>query len=268
MKSLVRLSATAGLVGSIMLGTLVAGASRVLALPQEQILQKLSPVPVFTIANAQGAPLVASPPKGEKGQAVAGVFISRTDAQAFLDGLKTKNPELAKGVQVVPISLAEVYKLNQDGKGKPDSLGFAYVPSQVQVTSAVEVLKKSGQDVKQFAGTPLFVARGGKDKGYLTIQRGDSAVIPMFFKKEDLQGLLDQFKQQQPALAPTVEVQVLALEGLMQVLQTKDDPQLNQIMLVPPRDSLEFVQSQLKQQQQPGKPGAPATAAPAAPAKK
>jgi hypothetical protein len=51
----------------------------------------------------------------------------------------------------------------------------------------------------------------------------------------------------------------------MQVLQTKDDPQLNQIMLVPPRDSLEFVQSQLRQQQ--GKPGAVAPAAPAAPKK-
>lgn len=258
MKSLVRWSATAGLVGSMLLGTVVTGASRVLAIPQDQILQKLRPVPVFTIANAQGAPLVASPPKGEKGQAVAGVFISRADAQAFLDGLKTKNPELAKGVQVVPISLAEVYKLNQDGKGKPESLGFAYVPSQIQVSTAVDLLKKSGQEVKQFAGTPLFVARGGKERGYLTIQQGNTSVIPMFFKKEDLQGLLDQFKQQQPAQAATIEVQVLALEGLMQVLQTKDDPQLNQIVLIPPRDSMEFVRSQLQQQQ--GKPQTPAAA--------
>ncbi len=258
MKSLVRWSTAAGLVGSLVLGTVVAGASRALAIPQDQILQKLRPVPVFTIANGQGAPLVASPPNGEKGRAVAGVFISRTDAQAFLENLKAKNPELAKGVQVVPISLAEVYKLNQDSKSKPDGLGFAYVPSQIQVNTALDLLKKSGQDVKQFGGTPLFVARGGKDKGYLTIEQGSAdgkktSVIPMFFKKEDLQGLLEQFKQQQPTLAPTIEVQVLALEGLMQVLQTKDDPQLNQIVLIPPRESLEFVRSQM---QQSGKPQA------------
>jgi hypothetical protein len=256
MKSLVRWSAKAGLVGSVLVGTLVAGAAQVLALPQEQILQKLRPVPVFTIANSQGAPLVAAPPQGQKGPAVAGVFISQADAQAFLTNLQSKNPELAKGVQVVPISLAEVYKLNQDNKGKPDGLGFAYVPSQTQVTTAVDLLKKGGQNVQQFAGTPLFVARGGKDKGYLTIQQGNTTVIPMFFKKEDLQALLDQFKQQQPAMAATVEVQVLALEGLMQVLQTKDDPQLNQIVLIPPRESVEFVRSQAQQRQ--AQPPAPA----------
>ncbi len=250
MKSLLRWGATAGLVGSVVLGTLVTGASRGFAIPQEQILQKFRPIPVFTIANSNGAPLVASPPSGQAGPAIAGVFINRADAQAFLENLKTKNPELAKGVQVVPISLAEVYKLNQDGKGKPDALGFAYVPSQTQVSTAVDLLKKTGQEVKQFAGTPLFVARGGKDKGYLTIQQGNNSVIPMFFKKEDLQSLLDQFKQQQPAQAATIEVQVLALEGLMQVLQTKDDPQLNQIVLIPPRESVEFVRSQAQQQQQ------------------
>lgn len=265
MKSLVRWSATVGLVGSALVGSLLAGAVQVLALPAEQIIQKLRPVPVFTIANSQGAPLVAAPPNGQKGQPVAGVFINQQDAQAFLNELKTKKPDIAKGVQVVPVSLAEVYQLNQSNKNKPDGLGFAYVPSRQQVDTALALLKQGGQQVQNFNGTPLFVARGGKEKGYLTIQQGNQSVIPMFFKKEELQNLLDRFKKQQPDMASTIEIQVLNLEGLMQVLQTKNDPQLNQIVLVPPQDSLEYVRS-LSGQQKPGqapanKP-APAQSAP------
>lgn len=266
MKSLVRWSATVGLIGTTLVGSLFAGITDVLALPKEQIIQKLRPVPVFTIANSQGAPLVAAPPSGQKGPSVAGVFISQKDAQAFLDGLKTRNPELAKGVQVVPVSLAEIYQLNESNKAKPDGLGFAYVPSRQQVDSATALLKQGGQQVQQFNGTPLFVARGGKEKGYLTIQQGNQQVIPMFFKKEELQALLDRFKQQQPNLASTLEIQVLNLEGLMQVLQTKDDPQLTQIVLVPPQESVEFIRS--LNPQQPNQKPQPAQAKPQAAPKK
>ncbi|PSB25041.1 Tic22 family protein [Stenomitos frigidus] len=261
MKSLVRWSATAGLVGSALMGSFLVGTLQALAIPQEQIIQKLRPVPVFTIANAQGAPLVASPPTGQKGPAVAGVFINQKDAQDFLNNLKTKNPDLAKNVKVVPVSLAEVYQLNQTNKGKPEQLDFAYVPSKQQVDTAVSLLKQQGgQQPQQFNGTPLFVARGGKDKGYLTIQQDGKSIIPMFFNKEELQNLLDRFKQQQPNMASSIEVQVLNLEGLMEVLRTKDDPQLNQIVLVPPQKSIEFIKSITPQQGAP----APATNKPAA----
>lgn len=265
MKSLVRWSAAFGLISSAVAGSVLAGAMQVLALPQEQIVQKLREVPVFTIANSQGAPLVASPPQGQKGQPVAGVFISQKDAQAFLETLKTKNPELAKGVSVVPVSLAEVYKLEIANKGKPDGLNFTFVPSRQQVDVAVDLLKKSGQDVKQFNGTPIFVARGGKDQGYLTIQQGNQSVIPMFFKKEELQTLVDRFKQQQPNVASTIQIQVLNLEGLIQVLQEKNDPQLNQILLVPSQESIQYVRSLAPQA---GGQSRPAPSNKPAPAKK
>lgn len=263
MKSLIRWSATVSLVGSVLLGTVLTGATRVLALPQDQILSKLRSVPVFTIANAQGAPLVASPPQGQKGPAVAGVFISQKDAQAFLETLKNKNPELAKGVTVVPVSLAEVYQLQQSNKDKPEGLGFAFVPSKQEVTIAVDLLKKGGQQVQNFNGTPLFVARGGKDKGYLTVQQGNQSVIPMFFKKEELQTLVDKFKQQQPNMASTIDIQVLNLEGLIEVLRTKNDPQLNQVMLIPSQEAISYIQS-LGGAKQPGNQPKPAPAAPAA----
>ncbi|MGL5808235.1 MAG: Tic22 family protein, partial [Xenococcaceae cyanobacterium] len=84
MKSFIRFGATLGLVGSTFLGAWGSLDLKALALPQEQILQKLKPVPVFTITDQQGAPLVAS---GENNAKVAGVFISQQDAQNFVSQL-------------------------------------------------------------------------------------------------------------------------------------------------------------------------------------
>lgn len=251
MKSLVRWSATVGLVGTTLIGSLLAGSLQALALTQDQILKKLEQIPVFTIANAQGAPLVAAPPQGQKGAPVAGVFISQRDAQTFLDNLKSKNPSLAQGVRVVPVSMAEVYKLEQANKSKPERLDFAFVPVKQQQDTALALLKQTGQSINEFPGVPLFVAVGGAEKGFLTIQRDNKEqIIPLFFNKEDLQSLIDRFKREQPN--QTVEVRVLFnLQGLINTWQSKNDPAFNQMVLIPPRDSLEYLRTL-----QPGSPQA------------
>lgn len=236
--------ATLGIVGSAFIGASTLGSIAALALPQEQIVQKLGPVPVFTITDQTGAPLVASSRDAQnKQESVAGVFINQKDAQAFIEQLKTKNPDLAKTVRVVPVSLGEIYKLDRENESKPNALNIAYVPSQQQVNAAVTLLQQSDQKVEKFNGTPLFVARAGKEKGYLTVKSADQQVIPFFFNKEELQNMLEKFKQQQPDLAASVDIQVVNLEGMIQTLQTRNEKELNQIMLVPPRESIEFVRS-------------------------
>lgn len=243
-KSVIRRTATLGLATSAMIGCYTIGALQAIALPQEQVLQKLGPVPMFTITDEKGAPLVASVPNQKKQSGVAGVFINRQDAQAFIDRLKAKNPNLAKNVRVVPVSLAEVYKLEQASKGKPNSPDFAFVPQQQQVDAAMQVLQQTGQKVpKKFNGTPLFVAKAGKDKGYLTINQANQQVIPFFFNKSELQTMLERFKKQKPDLASTIEIQVVNLEGMLQALQTRNDQGLSQVVLVPPKESIDFVRS-------------------------
>ncbi len=243
MKSMFSLSAKLGIVSSAIVGSAIFGTMSAFSLPQDQIVQKLGPVPVFTITDAKGAPLVASNDDNKKEGGVAGVFINQKDAEAFVNQLKTKNPELAKTVRVVPVSLGEVYKLDQASSTKPNSLDFAYVPAKQQVDAAMALLKKSGQDEKKFQGTPLFVAKAGKEKGYLTVKQADKQVIPFFFNKEELQSMLDRFKKQQPDLASSVEIQVVNLEGVIETMQSRNDTQLNQIMLVPPKASIDFVRS-------------------------
>jgi nickel transport protein len=264
MKSLVRWSATLGLVGSTLLGSFFTNNLSALALPDEQVVQKLRAIPVYTVTDAQGAPLVASVPNGQNNQtsSVAGVFISRKDAQAFVERLKTEKPDIGKAVQVVPVSLAEVYKLNKENRSKPGGLEFAFVPAQQQVQSAQALMAQSGQQ-QPFNGTPVFVARGGADQGYLTVQEKNQQIIPFFFEKEQLQVMVERFKQQQPQLASTIKIQAIPLEGVIQTLQTKNDPQLNNIVLVPSKESIDFLRSL---QSAPAAPTAPA--APAAPQRK
>lgn len=243
MKLLIRLGAVLGILGSTFLAPYPATNMSALALPQEEILQKLSPVPVFTITDAQGAPLVASVSReGEDVNAsLAGVFIHKSDADAFVDRLRSENPDLAASVKVVPVSLGEVYQMNESIRDNGENLQFAFVPGQQQVESALVLLEQSGKETNNFNGTPLFLAKGGNEDGYLTIQRGEQQVIPMFFKKEDLQGMLERFESQQPDIAGGIEIEVVNLEGVIEALQNDDDPFLTKIVLIPPRDTVEFI---------------------------
>lgn len=247
MKSLVRLGAILGIAGSALLGSLATDNMSALAIPEPQILDKLRPVPVFTITDASGAPLIASVPKQGQGQtgnaSVAGIFISQKDAQAFVEQLKTRNPQLAASVRVMPVSLGEIYQISQANKGKPDEVQFAYVPTPQQVQSAKTVLQQAGQQVNEFNGVPLFLARGGAENGYLTIQRGQQEVIPLFFNKEELQAMVERFKQQQPNVTTAIKIEVVNLESVLEALRTENDPFLSQLILIPPRESLEFVRS-------------------------
>ncbi|MEG4045108.1 Tic22 family protein [Microcoleus sp. Pol17_C1] len=223
-----------------------AGNLQALALSNTEIDEKLRSVPVFVITDAVGAPLIATVPKQGEGQSgndsVTGIFISQQDAQAFIDRLKTTNPQLAASVRVTPVSLGEIYQLSQANKGKPEEIQFSYVPAPQQVQLAKTVLQQTGQQVNEFNGVPLFLARGGPENGYLTIQRNQQEVIPLFFNKEDLQGMVDRFKQQQqPSVTATIKIEVVNLESVLEALRTEDDQFLTQMILIPSRESLDFV---------------------------
>ncbi|MDE5072542.1 MAG: hypothetical protein O4806_12070, partial [Trichodesmium sp. St5_bin8] len=235
MKSLIRLSAVLGVVVSSLIGPSLKDMSA-LALPEKEVLQKLTPVPVFTITDQNGSPLVRSIRRegNEVNSSVAGVFISKSDADAFVNKLKGENPDLAATVKVVPVSLGEVYEKSQSIQENGQRLEFAYVPIRRQVESAKALLEQNGQDFNNFSGVPLFMAKGGPDDGYLTIQRGEKQVIPMFFNKEDLQGMLDRAETQQPDVFSSVEIEVVNLEGVINALKNDDDPFLEKIIFIPP----------------------------------
>src|SRR4028118_460187 len=274
MKSLVRLGAILGIVGCTLLGPSPIGKMSALALPEPQILEKLRSSDLFTITDAQGTPLVNTVPKQGQGQSgnasVARIFISQKDAQAFVEQLKTRNPQLAASVRVTLVSLGEIYQISRANKDKPNELLFDYIPAPQQVESAKTVLRQTGQQVNEFDGVPLFYARSVPENGVLTFQQGQEEVIPLFFNKEELQAAVERFKQQQPNVTATMKIEVVNLESVLEALRTENDPFLTQMILIPSRESLEFVRTlqpagagqnpQLAPNQSPPAPASPAPA--------
>lgn len=249
MKKILRWGAMLSLLTSTLVGTSFLTNLRALALPQAEIIKKLTPVPVFTITNSQGSPLLASVNHNNVTTSVAGVFISKQDADNFVQQLLSQNNPSLRDVRVTPVSLAEIYQMEQAGENNTgEAIVFDYVPARAQVQSALQVLQNNGESVDKFSGVPLFLATGGAENGYLTIQQGNNQVIPLFFQKEQLQTMLNRLREQQPDLAASVKIQVVNLEGVIHLLETSNDQQLNQIVLVPPQESIDYIRSLQNQQ--------------------
>lgn len=212
--------------------SLITEADFVNNILEQRTIDVLQPVPVFTITNPEGSPIIATTDNGS----VGGIFISKSDADDFVNKLRTENPELAASVKAVPVSLNEVYQMENNG------LQFAFVPQRQQVESAIFLLEQTGQNIEEFNGVPLFLGKNQNSGGYLTIQRGEEEVIPMFFKLEDLQEMLERVQNQQPDVFLSVEIDVVNLEGVINALEKESDPFLDKIIFIPPRESLEFVE--------------------------
>jgi hypothetical protein len=249
MKSLLRWSATLGLMGSVILGPLLPGINRALALPAEEVMKKLESVLVFTITNAEGTPLIASVTNNDREASIASFFLSEQDAEQFVQKIEQQNPDLAGNTQVVPVSLAKVYELEQANANNPDRIEFAFVPVQEQVQFAAEELQREGQTIPEsngmplFNGVPLFYATIGPQQGYLTIEHNGNQMIPIFFNREQLESMLNRLREQQPDLAPTIDVRVSNLDKVIEELENNDDPAVTKIVLVPPMETLQYLQS-------------------------
>ncbi|MBW4591548.1 MAG: hypothetical protein KME46_01130 [Brasilonema angustatum HA4187-MV1] len=257
MNLLVRWGTTLTLVGSTLLTTVFSGNAPVLALTEQQIKEKLDPVPVFLITNNQGVPLTRTVPNntqnGQNAQnaqnkqaTVTDVFMSGQEAQAFINELrnvKGKDPKMAdmlKSLQVTPVPLGMIYQKLQENAKKPNNLVFAFNPGKQDLEGAVTLLRQSGKEVKQFPSVPVFIVRS-PDKGYVSVKRktDNKEVIPLFLSQKDAQNLLTQVKQQ----VPKADIQVVDIDGVIKTLKEKNDTWLSQVAIVPSTESMQYVVS-------------------------
>lgn len=244
MRSFFRWSLVLGVLGSLAWG--VKPTPPAMALPEQEVIQKLSLVPVFTIADERGAPLIAS---SQEGDSRAGAFFSRQDAEEFVAQLQQRQPELAQRVRVVPVSLGQIYQLDRQRENQADDVDFTYVPAEEQVQLARTLLEQQGQDADRFQGVPLFIARIGENQSYLTVERNGQQAIPFFFEKEQVQQLLERYRQQQPDQAQNVQIDVTTLQSVISALQSGNEEELKQIELIPSREGMEVLRSLQRQQQ-------------------
>jgi hypothetical protein len=217
------------------------------ALSDAQIIEKLQSIPVITLTDKSGSPLVAQLNDKQKGLYTE-VYLGQKEVKATLQRLQNTNPAIAKQLQIRVVTLGEVYK-SQIANSGDKKLNVLVVPSEMQVKSAISLLRKSDPNkTQQFDGVPLFVGVAGKPKGYVSINsiQEKKRIIPIFFDKEQLQVVLDKFKKDQPTLAPTTEIQVISLDSLLTQMRAKNEPFYSQIVLARPREMAEYVQQQAK----------------------
>ncbi|MEM8545176.1 MAG: Tic22 family protein [Cyanobacteria bacterium P01_H01_bin.119] len=240
--------ATAALVG---LGTWAVSALSALALTEERVLEILAPVPVFTITNSDGNPLVIPVETSQGVREVTAVFISPQAAEASAEQIR--NSAERGPVQVTAASLAELYELDYAQEGQPNDIDFYYVPTDEDLAQA-QTLLGSEQTLQ---GAPLFAVlievRDGDEvrRSYLTASEGETQRVPFFFEYETAQAVANDFEQTNADLNATTEIQVLSLDGLITTLrsqtsQTSENSQFfESIILVPSVESSEYLQQQL-----------------------
>jgi len=255
MKSLVRWSATLGLVGTTLLGSLFGGNMRALALTEQQIIEKLRTVPVFMIARADGTPMFAcivpdtgQPTSCDNQNSVifTQLFINPEDAETFLERIQQSQPQATQNFRILPKSLGSIYQgLEEARRNQEKPLVIDLEPRQQQVNSAINLIQQDGQQVQDFNGVPLFyaVATVGEDQIYLPGQRGNQEVIPLFFDKEQLQRNLEQLVANNPEASSQIEIQVMTLENLISAMKNSDEPILEKFFLEPSPEAIQFLQS-------------------------
>ena len=226
----------------------------------EQVIRKLYDVPVFIIGNKEGGifieikerPENAGPDVPEEIKLVQ-VFIGREDAEAYLNRLQTADVGSNDDAVVVSWSLGQVYYLAQ-AQEQEDTPIFQLVPEPEEIRNARQLLSEQNvENAENFNEVPLFLARGGPDGQVMVIQQDNRAVVPMFFSKSDLENQVAGLAEDDPSIVDTIEIEVRSLGGLISMLETSDRPELNQIVLIPPEASWDFIPL-LRQaaQQQPG----------------
>jgi Tic22-like family len=215
------------------------------ALSDNQIVEKLQGVPIFTLTDSSGAPLTIA--QGKRNKFTKG-YISPQAARDFIQELQKKNPALAKQVQVRAVRLSDLYKVQYDAAADR-RLEISYVGAQQQIDAARSITQQTtSRNTKNFNGVPLFVGRAGTTRGYIMVNTNGKKIIPLFFDREQLQPFLDKFKKDRPELAATVEIQVLTLEGLITTLRTatsdrQTEKLYSQILLYPSRDAINYLKS-------------------------
>ncbi|BAC91554.1 Tic22 family protein [Gloeobacter violaceus] len=223
----------------------IVWSGEVLALTQAQIIEKLKPVVLFTVATADGKPLLSLPPDGSKGPLVAGVYFSPQDAEAFVAAFKKKDAARGGQLRVQPVSLGNLYRLRLESRGTEEEVTLAFFANRTEVEWALSLLQAAGRKPEDLQGAPLFAAtvNAGK-KQYLTLQQNNRTVVPVYFTKQEMTAFIDRYRRQQANANVPVTVEVLDLEGILEALQEPTDSQTKKVMLVTPKAALDYARTQ------------------------
>lgn len=256
-KSLVSLAATAGVAGAIVVSPIFTLKAE--ALTEAQVLERLASIPIFTITDDKGSPLLGAVPPQPNAKAddsqLLFFFLGPDEAQTMLSQVQKSSPEVGKKAQIIVRSMNDAYKVIRENKDK--KVVFQFIPTKASVDSARTILTAQGIAADKIPNVPVFFAIGGQgnNQGLLTMsidqQNGKKEqVVPFFLDKTDLQNMLDRAGKEQPDIAKSTKIQVTSLFQVLDSMITKDNkpnPEVERFQFVPSRTSFEYILKNNKQ---------------------
>jgi nickel transport protein len=232
MKGFLKRLTALGIVGGTLLGVTAVQPQAAWALSDEEIIEKLSSVPVFMIVDEEGRSLTASVETAESGQSSAPiVFISGNAAEAFLE--QEADAVLAEEGQVAILSLGALYQ----EAGVQSNQSLVYIPTSAALEAANSIANGTAIN-----GVPLFAAVNLENGQYLITSE---QTLPVYFSFADLQRNIAPLVEQNPELQDVIGVEVLTLEGLIRGMES-DNPELDRllelVLLIPDSTSVQYLQ--------------------------
>jgi Tic22-like family len=219
------------------------------ALTEEQVVEKLSNVPVFMITDPKGNPLIVNvKDKAQKEVPLLLLFMDQKRAQDTYSNIKKGNTSV-KDAQIIVISLGLAFKaIREEAKKKDNKLNFEFLTDASTLNYALTLFKKVDTKATSFPGIPVFYAMGsdgkGKAKGYVTFEKDGKQLIPFYFSQTDIEQNINDLKKSKPDLAKLMSIEVAPLESVITaMLEGKNDTQLQTLTFVPSLTAAQYAQS-------------------------
>lgn len=266
MKRLKNMVLTLGMAGSLLLG--VATSRPAVALEDQAVMARLTSIPVFTLVDNKGNPIVASLQNDQQEQQpVLLFFLNHQDALEQLAAYQKAKPAEGKTAGVRLLSMREV--LESIAKIKDTSkLVYSIEPNATQLQAAVTLLKDNGQLVVKdgklvtqqgqnfVPDIPLFFPTLPGEDGKvrflpLTVQKQvdgkttTEAFIPFYLSKNDLDRDLQRLIKDDSK--EKVKVQVLMFNTFLTQLKNAKSEEDVPYRIIPADESSKFVNSLLQQ---------------------
>ncbi len=267
-KSLIKLTAVTSVAGAIAVSPIFTLKAE--ALTEAQVLERLGSIPVFTITDEKGAPLLGSMPQQPNAKPddsqILFFFLGPDEAMMMRNQVQKSNPDIGNKAQIIVRSMNDAYQVIKDNKDK--KVVFQFIPSKSSVDSARTILTAQGIAADKIPNVPVFFATGGQaqGQGLLTMsidQNGKKEqVVPFFLDKSDLQNLLDNATKGQPDMANSTKIQVTSLFQVLDSMVTKDNkpnPEVESFQFVPSRSAFEYILKNQPAASQAKPPTAPQT---------
>lgn len=261
---------------SAVLSSAVCFPGIVQALSTDEIVRRLDVVPVFSVTQENGQPILVFPK--QPGQAPAEPkpadgailhFVDPGDVRDFANRVQREAPDPSKKVNLALLTLGQFYRMWTETQSQPEMPSLVVNPSKEDVEAAIAILKQQGQTVERFNGIPLFYAVDPQaGDAPLTLKADNREVVPFFFSKRDLQAMLDDYKARQPDIINRAQLRVFTLDGLIEELKKATDPNslVASVRLIPSSQAAAFYVRAMQASQQGGANGQGARPNNAAPA--